>query len=364
MKILFLTTKSKNNQGDYLELSILLGLKEILGNSLIEIPKKDIIYGDYSSIEKNKLHGKGFTLLSESVLDFEIDRTNLLNSKFEAVIIGCGHQYGEKFNLSEIKKYSKNIWVLDGHDLYGIADRKIYFEKESVIGIQFIRSFKRELIELPDVTQQVYPTGFGIPIKNIREINLLNKNQLFQSTAPDASLFRIQNDLGGALHHKFNDEEEYYNDIANSWFGLTCKKGGWDCLRHYEILASGTLLLFRDYKYKPANCSPQELPCLSYSSIEELYRIVERLLPNGVPSVEYFQLLKKQRDWLFEKGTTRSRAQFILDKIKSEKSIDFVDLKYYNFYTDKYSAFMFWRDKFIIKRAKKIFSYIYKGLFK
>ena len=42
----------------------------------------------------------------------------------------------------------------------------------------------------------------------------------------------------------FDDEESYYNDYAKSLFAITMKKGGWDCLRHYEILAAGCLPVF------------------------------------------------------------------------------------------------------------------------
>ncbi len=344
MKILFLTTKNQESQGDYLELTILLGLKAILGNNVIDIPKKKIIYGDFSKSAKNQLHGKGFTLLSEKIEDLDIkrDEKSILEIKFDAIIIGCGHLYGEQFNLNELNKITKNIWILDGHDLYGNAKRKIYHNKECVIGIQYNRSFKRELVENPFKFNQVYPTGFGIPESKICEINLLSKTQLFQQTAPDYALFRIQNDLGGSKHHKFTIEKKYYMDISNSWFGLTCKKGGWDCLRHYEILAAGSLLLFRDYKYKPKNCSPQNLPCISYSTIEELYEVIERLLPNGKPSLEYFEILSKQRQWLLNFGTVKARADFIIHNITQNKNENNPVLFYSNFFIDSYSSFIFY----------------------
>ena len=44
----------------------------------------------------------------------------------------------------------------------------------------------------------------------------------------------------------FSDESDYYLDYQDSVFGITCKKAGWDCLRHYEILANGCIPLFLD----------------------------------------------------------------------------------------------------------------------
>ena len=39
--------------------------------------------------------------------------------------------------------------------------------------------------------------------------------------------------------------------MQRSFFGLTWKKGGWDCLRHLELLASGCLPLFTDIARAP-----------------------------------------------------------------------------------------------------------------
>ena len=48
MKILFITTKNKNFQGDYLELTILNGLRKILGDNFIDFPRKKISYHDWA----------------------------------------------------------------------------------------------------------------------------------------------------------------------------------------------------------------------------------------------------------------------------------------------------------------------------
>ena len=107
--------------------------------------------------------------------------------------------------------------------------------------------------------------------------------------------------------------------MSKSWFGLTSKKGGWDSLRHYEIMASGSLLLFRDYDKKPEQCSPQNLPCFSYSTIEELEDLMNKLVVNGVPTDEYMNMLFEQRDWLLKYGTTESRALSIIKTIIKNK---------------------------------------------
>lgn len=287
MRILFITTQNPEKQGDLLEVSLLHGLRTVLGDDCVDYPRKKIMYHDFSDTPKDSLHGRGFSLLTTPIDDIQ-DR-DIFNQKFDAVLYGDGHMYGENPYIEGVNELANNnTWIIDGHDLYGNAPRKIMFDGEEIIGTQFTNCFKRELVEKDDDT--VFPTGFGIPQDRIREVDFSIKNQLYQKTAPSDSLFEKTNDIGGGFsHHKFTIEEEYYDDISKSWFGLTCKKGGWDCLRHYEIIAAGTLLLFRDYDKKPPLCSPQDFPCYSYSSKEELYTMMSELVVNNKPTDKYLE---------------------------------------------------------------------------
>lgn len=302
MKILFLTTRKPTAQGDYLELTLVHGLRSLMGNDFVEYPKKKILYGDFSESPKDKLHGKGFTFCSESIPDTLYNRDNLKVKDFDVVIHGSGFIYGDIWQVD----HPNQFWT-DGNDLYGNAPRKINFNGENIIGTQYTeRCFKRELVEnFPTV----WPIGFGIPESKI-QIPIMENKQLYQITAPsDACFFENSG-------YKFEYESAYYEDMRRSWFGLTCKKGGWDCLRHYEILASGACLLFKDYDKKPELCEPIGLPTLSYSTKEELDEIMSRLIVNGKTTEEYRNLLYYQRKWLNERGTTLARAQQIVEKIQ------------------------------------------------
>jgi hypothetical protein len=307
MKILFVTTKDPKAQGDLLEVSILHGLRQLLGQNCIDHPRKKVMYHDWSETSKEELHGRGFTLYKYPIE--EIENRNL--DKVDVIIYGVSEAYGEKENESLNKLADGNVWFLDGHDLYGSAPRMIEYGGEKIIGVQKVPSFKRELVETN--LKNVFPTGFGIPEYQIKKIDLSFKDQLYQKTAPDDSLFKNITDVGGSRkHHKFTIEEDYYNDLSRSWFGLTCKKGGWDCMRHYEIMAAGTLLLFKEYDKKPRLCSPINLPCYSYSSEKELKELMTSLVINNKPTKEYIEMLEKQRQWLYDNATTLARAKNIL----------------------------------------------------
>ncbi len=303
MKVLFLCTRNPNTQGDYLELTLVHGLRNLLGEDFVEFPKKKILYGDFSESPINELHGKGMTFCTSPIEDITYDRDNLRPIDFDVIIHGSGFIYGDKWNVNH-----SNQFYTDGNDLYGNAERKIVYMGQSIIGAQFLsKCFKRELVE---ELSSVWPIGFGIPANKITPINLQIKNQLFQQTAPADACFKNNST------QKFNTEEEYYKDIQQSWFGLTCAKGGIECLRHYELMANGSVLLFKDYNNKHPLMEPRNLPTVSYYTEKELYDIINRLVIDNKPTKDYIELYEAQQKWLIENGTTLARARYVMNKIK------------------------------------------------
>lgn len=89
----------------------------------------------------------------------------------------------------------------------------------------------------------IYPIGFSIPSEKIVAF-VPKKTQEFATVIP-----------GQLDTYTFDREEEYYRDYQQSKYALTTKKGGWDCLRHYEILANGCIPLFPNLR----NCPPQTM---------------------------------------------------------------------------------------------------------
>jgi hypothetical protein len=124
---------------------------------------------------------------------------------------------------------------------------------------------------------QLHPLGFSIP-EAVIVASVPTKTQLFPSHIVDEEL-RVR--LGGSASYAFADEAAYRADLGASRFGITTRRAGWDCLRHYEIAASGTILCFRDLHRKPPRCAPHGLVdgvnCLNYSSVDELLARIETL---------------------------------------------------------------------------------------
>lgn len=81
----------------------------------------------------------------------------------------------------------------------------------------------------------------------------------------------------------YDNEMDYYQDYRSSYFAVTKKKAGWDCMRHYEILANGCIPLFEGLEDCPERTMthfPKEL------ILETNQLFLEILAANGGGNVE------------------------------------------------------------------------------
>lgn len=86
----------------------------------------------------------------------------------------------------------------------------------------------------------IYPLCYSIP---------LNKFQEFKEKEREWSVI----DPRDRKTYIYKNEKDYYDGYNISKFAITKKKGGWDCLRHYEIIASGCLPIFLNIEKCPPN---------------------------------------------------------------------------------------------------------------
>ena len=117
MKIIYVTNTKKDSQCDYQEVSMLYGLREVMGDDCIDFPRKKIMYGDFSESPKDELHGWGFSLLTypiEEISNREVDEVDF-------VLYGVTDAYGV-INIPEVDSLAKyGVWYLDGHDHNAIS---------------------------------------------------------------------------------------------------------------------------------------------------------------------------------------------------------------------------------------------------
>ena len=67
-----------------------------------------------------------------------------------------------------------------------------------------------------------YPISFSMPPEKIVE-KIPEKTRVVAHIIP-----------GNSSTYIYDSEESYYQGYKESFFGITMKKGGWDCMRHYD----------------------------------------------------------------------------------------------------------------------------------
>jgi len=84
----------------------------------------------------------------------------------------------------------------------------------------------------------IFPISFCIPSQKVRPIQ--TKTKKYSSIIPGEP-------------YTFDSEDSYMEEYATSEFAHTRKKAGFDCMRHLEILAAGSVPIFEDPWTIPKN---------------------------------------------------------------------------------------------------------------
>lgn len=202
----------------------------------------DFLFDDFKN--KNELYGKGFTVYGK--ISSELRKNiNVISDKNLFEVIS-----DKKIDLVIFTSVRRNFLQKNIYETYlkNTASKKL----DKIIAIDGeddnlilkplttkVKYFKRELLE--DNSKIAFPISFSFPeyYKNNRNHNIENKTAILSQMDP-----RFLNS------YIFN-ENNYYTQYANSIFATTTKKNGWDCLRHYEIIASGCLPFFPNIENKP-----------------------------------------------------------------------------------------------------------------
>lgn len=330
---------------DYLSLSILHGLKSLTSSEeVVDYPKYKSLYKDNCS---NSTYGKGFTifgLLPEEDVDrWEINQ-KVADKKFDLIIFSDIHRtFGVYLELLPYLRRDNTI-ILDGADtpqMYPFAgkwwryppywfvpkahDKFLYFKREWTpdtihnLWYQVIPAWLSKYIPAP---KNLHPISFAIPSEKIVQ-ELPVKTKLFPKHIVDPEV--ASQTPGSLTSYVFDAEADYYKDLQVSKFGITTKRSGWDCLRHYEIAANGCVPCFRDLDEKPSTCAPHglnETNCIIYHNYKDLMNQI-----NNLKDDEYADLQVNAWNWA-KKNTTLERAKEILKVLELTDEKPFLSVKY------------------------------------
>lgn len=118
-------------------------------------------------------------------------------------------------------------------------------------------------------------------------------------------------------NYTFDTEEEYYKEYNQSYYAMTMKKFGWDCLRHLEIIAAGSI----PYFYNLENCPKYIMKSLPKDSILQAMNLPGvfdgSIDMNIFPKKRYQELQKEIYEKTLSNVSGRSIANYVLNIVDS-----------------------------------------------
>ena len=128
-----------------------------------------------------------------------------------------------------------------------------------------------------------FPISFSIPEEKLVD-TIKEKTKVLSTLIP-----------GNMSTYTFQSEESYYKEYQESVFALTYKKGGYDCMRHYEILANGCIPWFVGLQDVPSNRLthfPKELVLKAMSVLGENAKLNDSIEKHIEESSDLFDRTK------------------------------------------------------------------------
>jgi hypothetical protein len=326
-RILFLTAPHE----DYLADSLLHGLRTLLGADVVDFPKAEYLYDSYPPERRSELYGHGFSLYG-LLPDMPVDRHRPLDraraGEFDLIVYAdIWGSFGHFVELAP-EVNGTPMAVLDGADrqepypyagkwwrkrawwaLPRAHTRAAYFKRELTPATGWFRSFltipPALASRLPSI-RAMRPISFSIPEEKVLGEPATHKPRRLASHVVDPE---VAARLGVGTSYAFGEEAAYYADLRESRFGITVKRAGWDCMRHYEQAANGCVPCFRDLERKPARCAPHGLDesnCVPYADYEDL---MARL--DAIDDDHYAALQAGALAWARANTTVRRAEQFL-----------------------------------------------------
>jgi hypothetical protein len=319
-----------HNKEDYLSDSLFHGLRAVLGDRVLDYPKREMAYDTLPSHVRPRLYGRGFTLYG-LLDDLPLDRMQvperLAKGEFDLVVVAdIWRDFGLYVeNLPTLRRLTARgrtrVAIVDGTDspaLYPYGPRFWRVPAWWALPRAHTRFpyFKREWrgwthLGTARPLRSVHPIAFSIPEEKIVAAPP-PKDKDWPLHVVDAE---VAARVGGKTGYGFADEETYVADLRRSRFGITTKRAGWDCLRHYEIAANGAVPCFRALHRKPASNAPHGLHagnCIPYTSWRDLSAKVDAL-----DGPRYRELQRGALEWA-RANSTRARAVAFLRAVGLE----------------------------------------------
>jgi hypothetical protein len=288
MKILYVTNYNSIAQAsggfisDYQNDLVFHGLRELFGDDVVDSTQIVSLYKEYEDkIPTQHLWGGMTTFWL--IGDNNIDRTNIeekiKDRYYDLIIYGAIKRCKDYYELVSKHYPANKVILIDGNDE---SDLDPLYQKHLY--------FKRELIE---DHKNLLPITFGIPSSKLA-IPYMNKTQEYATCIP-----------GQPETYVFKSEQPYYEDYQKSYYGVTMKKAGWDCMRHYEILGNNCVPYFVGLEDCPKN---------TLSNLPKELLLEAKNLAVNFDEQKYFIILNELFEYTKNNLTTQNIAKYVIER--------------------------------------------------
>jgi hypothetical protein len=268
---------------DYQNDLVFYGLRELFGDDVVDSTQILPLYKEYENkIPKQHLWGgmTTFWLIEENNINRNNIEEKIKDRYYDLIIYGSIKRCKQYYDL--VSKYYPNnkVILIDGNDepeLDPLYTKHLYFKRE-----------------LQASHPNLLPITFGIPTCKLAEPNK-NKTQEYATCIP-----------GQPETYVFKDEKSYYKDYQKSYYGVTMKKAGWDCMRHYEILGNYCMPYF---------IGLEDCPEDTLANLPKELLFKGRELANDFNEREYFIILDEIFNYTKNNLTTENIAKKILNYV-------------------------------------------------
>jgi len=289
MKILYITNPmdiaraSGGFINDYQNDLLFYGLRELYGDDVVDSTQILSLYKEYEG-KINPQHLWGGMTSFWLIGDNNIDRTNIedkiKDKYYDLIIYGAIKRCKNYYNLVSKVYPANKIILIDGNDeaeLDPLYTKHLYFKRE-----------------LQNNHPNLLPITFAIPTDKLAQPNK-NKIQEYATCIP-----------GQPETYIFKDEKPYYEDYQKSFYGVTMKKAGWDCMRHYEILGNYCMPYFMGL---------EDCPKDTLANFPKELLLEARNLASNFDEGNFFSILDQVYEHTKQYLTTKALAEYLISKI-------------------------------------------------
>lgn len=315
---------------EYASDGLLHGLRTLLGDRCVDWPKHEILYDTCPEETIRAIRGYGMGLYG-LLEDIPLDRARVWEQvrwgEFDAVVFAdVTNRFGtflellpnlgatraaaiDGYDAEAFYPYGGRWWRRPGWRALPRAHTRVtYFKREltrKTVSYRYFRLVPAALTRFVP-RPRLEPFSYSFPAGKIVAAPPA-KDRLLASHVVDPEVAALVG--AGDDAYRFDTEDAYYGDLRRSRFGITTRRAGWDCLRHYELAANGCVPCFRDLDRKPPTCAPHGLDesnCVVYGDARALLARLEAMGDD-----EYRALQAGSLAWARANSTVERARQFL-----------------------------------------------------